>query len=359
MQDRLHALKSSDFANAFYFVAFLFIVIYSLYSLKTLLSSIAIAILIWFLINSFASALIKLPFMNNKVGRFLSIPISLVLIFLTLLQISAFIGSNIAELTASLSGLDTKVLGVIEKYSAMFGLDMTQSLKGIMEQLKITSIINRVLSLFSDLLGNSVQILLYVLFLLLDQRFFPMKLKALFPNEGNREHVNSILSSISENVKLYIMITTLVSFCTGVLTFIICQAFGLEGAGLWGFLAFILNFIPTIGSIIAVIVPTLFAMVQLGDITFALLLIPALGVVQFLLGNILQPRLMGNRLNISQFVVIFSLIAWGALWGTVGMFLSVPLMVILMIIFSQFESTRPLAILISGDGKIISMDNQK
>ncbi len=184
-----------------------------------------------------------------------------------------------------------------------------------------------------------------------------MKMKALFPNDTNREKANNILHSISENIKTYISITTIISLGTGILTYFICELFGLEGAGLWGgFIAFILNFIPTIGSIIAVLTPFFFALVQL-DLTTALFLIPALGIVQFTLGNIIQPRLMGNKLNISQFVVILSLVIWGgAMWGgTIGMFLSVPLMVILMIIFSQFEPTRPMAILISGNGQLIEM----
>ena len=124
-------------------------------------------------------------------------------------------------------------------------------------------------------------------------------------------------------------------------------------AFLWGFIAFVLNFIPTIGSIIAVLIPTIFAFIQLSLISDVLILFTLLIIIQFVLGNIVQPRMMGDKLNISQFVVILSLVIWGAMWGTIVMFLSVPLMVILLIIFSQFESTKKLAILISGDGNIL------
>ena len=129
--------------------------------------------------------------------------------------------------------------------------------------------------------------------------------------------------------------------------------FSLEGAVLWGFIAFVLNFIPTIGSIIAVLIPVIFALIQFPFISDVFILFTFLIIIQFVLGNIVQPRMMGNKLNISQFVVILSLVIWGAMWGTIGMFLSVPLMVILLIIFSQFESTKKLAILISGDGNIL------
>lgn len=351
---QIFTLKGESFSGPFYFTAFLFIIIYSLTKLSTILTSIAIAILIWFLINSLSSKLRLIPILKGKLGEYLAIPLSLIIIFMTLFQVTSFIAANISELTASLAGLDTKIFNAIDKLSITFGVDIKENYSNILQQFSISSIINKTLAIFSTMLGNSIQILLYVLFLLLDQRFFDMKMKALFPNDTNREKANNILHSISENIKTYISITTIISLGTGILTYFICELFGLEGAGLWGFIAFILNFIPTIGSIIAVLTPFFFALVQL-DLTSALFLIPALGVVQFTLGNIVQPRLMGNKLNISQFVVILSLVIWGAMWGTIGMFLSVPLMVILMIIFSQFEPTRPMAILISGNGQLIEM----
>ena len=350
--NHISKLKGENLAGPFYFIAFLYIVIYSLTQLNNILTPIAISILIWFLINSLASKLRLIPALKGKVGEFLVIPLSLVIIFASLFQVTSFIAVNISDLTSTISGLDTKVVATIEKLSSTFGIDIKENYSNYFQEFSISSIINKIVAIFSTILGNAIQILLYVLFLLLDQQYFDMKMKALFPNRENRRKANHILHSISDNIKTYISITTIVSLATGVLTYLICELFGLEGAGLWGFLAFVLNFIPTIGSIIAVVTPFSFALVQL-DLTSALLLIPALGVVQFSIGNILQPKLMGNKLNISQFVVILSLVVWGAMWGTIGMFLSVPLMVILMIIFSQFESTRPLAILISGNGQLI------
>lgn len=350
-------LKSESFAGPFYFIAFLYIVIYSLTQLNTILTSIAISILVWFLINSLASKLRLIPALKGKAGQYLAIPLSLIIIFASLFQVTSFIASNITELTTTISGLDTKLLATIEKISATVGIDIKENYSNYFQEFSISSIINKIVAIFSTILSNAVQILLYVLFLLLDQQYFDMKMKALFPNEENREKANHILHSISDNIKTYISITTIVSLATGTLTYIVCEFFGLDGAGLWGFLAFILNFIPTIGSIIAVLTPFFFALVQL-DLTTALFLIPALGIIQFSIGNILQPRLMGNKLNISQFVVILSLVVWGAMWGTIGMFLSVPLMVILMIIFTQFKSTRPLAILISGNGQLVEMSKK-
>lgn len=348
--------KDSNFAKAFYFLASIFIFVWALNSLSDILTPIAIAVLIWFLINAFAEQIKKISFLNNKVGDYISIPLSLIIIVYLMFEIGSFITSSMFELSSTISLLDSKVIALIEKLSTLTSFDLVTPLQKILQEFSLSMVINKVISAFSNIFSNIVQILLYVLFLLLDQRFFNAKLNALFPNDNHKSKAKHVLTSISKSIKTYISITTIVSLATGFLTYLICQIFSLEGAVLWGFIAFVLNFIPTIGSIIAVLIPTIFALIQFTLISDVLILFVLLISIQFILGNIIQPKMMGNKLNISQFVVILSLVVWGAMWGTIGMFLSVPLMVILLIIFSQFEHTKSLAILISGDGKIVLKD---
>lgn len=347
-------LYNTNFASAFYFFAFMFLVVYTLSSLDTILTPIAIAILIWFLINGLANQIKKLPYFNSNIGELLAIPLSLIFIVMLMLEVGSFIASSMGELGSTIAQLDDKFNILIEKISLSTGFDVSEKFEKIFEQFSIASMLNKVIAAFSSIVSNIMQILLYVLFLLLDQRFFNAKINALFPNYDTRNKAKEVLFSISKTIRMYISITTIISFCTGLLTYFICEAFSLQGAVLWGFIAFILNFIPTIGSIIAVIVPALFALVQFPELSEVLFLVISLAIVQFSIGNIIYPKLMGNKLNISQFVVILSLVIWGAMWGTIGMFLSVPLMMILLIILSQFENTKGLAILISGDGKIFT-----
>ncbi len=347
-------LGNTNFANAFYFFAFMFLVVFSLNSLSNILTPIAIAILIWFLINAFANQIKKLPFLNEKVGELIAIPLSLIFIVYLMIVIGSFIASSMLELSSTISQLDSKVNQLIDKLSLMTSFDLATPLQKFFQEFSLSSVINKVITAFSAIFSNIVQILLYVLFLLIDQRFFAAKLNALFPKKDNRNKAEHVLTSISKGVRTYISITTIISLTTGFLTYLICEMFSLQGAVLWGFIAFVLNFIPTIGSIIAVLIPAIFALIQFTDLTQVLFLCLALVLIQFVIGNIIYPKLMGNKLNISQFIVILSLVVWGAMWGTIGMFLSVPLMMILLIILSQFESTKNLAILISGDGTIIS-----
>ncbi|CAM3856841.1 AI-2E family transporter [Arcobacter cloacae] len=347
-------VKEANFAKAFYFFAFMFLVIYALNSLSSILTPIAIAILIWFLINALATQIKRIPFLSQKVGDIIAIPLSLIIIIYSMVEIGSFIASSMMQLGSTISQLDGKVNSLIEKLSLMTSFDFTTPLQKFFQEFSLSSVINKIIAAFSSIFSNIVQIFLYVLFLLIDQQFFNSKLNALFPKKETRQKANDILNSISKGVKTYIFITTVISLITGFLTYLICEMFSLQGAVLWGFIAFVLNFIPTIGSIIAVLIPMIFALIQFPEISDVLLLSLCLVLIQFVIGNILYPRLMGNKLNISQFVVILSLVVWGAMWGTVGMFLSVPLMMILMITLAQFHSTKNLAILISGDGKILS-----
>lgn len=350
----MEKLGNTNFANAFYFFAFMFLIVFSLNSLSDILTPIAIAILIWFLINAFANQIKKLPFLNEKIGNIIAIPLSLIFIVYSMIEIGSFIASSMLELSSTISQLDNKVNDLIQKISLMTSFDLATPLQKFFQEFSLSSVINKVITAFSAIFSNIVQILLYVLFLLIDQRFFAAKLNALFPKKDNRNKAEHVLTSVSKGVRTYIFITTIISLTTGFLTYLICEMFSLQGAVLWGFIAFVLNFIPTIGSIIAVLIPVIFALIQFTDLSQVLFLCISLILIQFVIGNIIYPKLMGNKLNISQFVVILSLVIWGAMWGTIGMFLSVPLMMILLIILSQFEGTRNLAILISGDGTIIS-----
>ncbi len=139
---------------------------------------------------------------------------------------------------------------------------------------------------------------------------------------------------------------------TGASSYVILLVVGVDFAGFWGFIIFLLNYIPTIGSLLGILLPALLAVVQFATLGPVLAVLIGGGLTQFAIGNLVEPRLMGTSLNISPLVVLISLAVWGSIWGLAGMFLSVPLTMIAMIVFSYFRPTRPIAILISGNGDI-------
>ena len=128
---------------------------------------------------------------------------------------------------------------------------------------------------------------------------------------------------------------------------------GVDYPVFWGFIVFLFNYIPTIGSMLAVAFPAALALVQFDTSSEFFLVVLLLGGLQFLIGNVLEPKLMGSSLNISGIVIMLSLALWGAIWGVVGMVLCVPLTVVTMIICARFPAWRPIAVLLSADGNIV------
>ncbi len=127
---------------------------------------------------------------------------------------------------------------------------------------------------------------------------------------------------------------------------------GLDFAEFWALLIFFLNYIPNIGAIVATAFPSLLALIQFQNWLPFIIITSALTTIQFIVGNLIEPRYLGKSLNLSPLVMLIALAVWGAIWGVIGMFLAVPITVMMIIIFAHFEKTRGLAILLSQDGLI-------
>lgn len=200
---------------------------------------------------------------------------------------------------------------------------------------------------------NMTMIIIYMLFLFLESNQFSQKIDRLEENGSPLIiRLKPIALRINHDFIEYIKIKTISSFTTGFTSFLILSAFGLDFASFWGFLIFLFNYIPTIGSIVAVMFPITLSIIQYDSLAPIIGIIVSLTAVQFLIGNILEPRFFGKTLNLSPLVILFSLGIWGKLWGVVGMFLSVPIMVSINIVLSNFETTKNLAIFLSSDGNI-------
>lgn len=145
----------------------------------------------------------------------------------------------------------------------------------------------------------------------------------------------------------YFQIKTLTSVLIGFVTFTVLYIINIDLAPTFGMLAFFLNFIPFIGSLLSVILPSLFSFIQFLDLFNTISIFLILSIFQILIGNFLETKLMGKTLNISPIVMIIFLSIMGHIWGIAGMFLSVPMLVFMLIIFSNFKSTKDLSIIIS------------
>ena len=209
-------------------------------------------------------------------------------------------------------------------------------------------LVGRMLSGLGGILTNSFLILLTVIFILLEASSFPQKVHAAF---GDPKGTFSQFSKITDAVNNYLAIKTFLSLATGVIVATWVALLGIDFPVIWGLLAFLLNFIPNLGSIIAAVPPVLLGYIQFG-LGRALLVAIGYVVVNVIFGNVVEPKLMGRKLGLSTLVVFLSLVFWGWVWGPVGMLLSVPMTMIVKIALESHPSTRGLSILLDSESSI-------
>ncbi len=162
---------------------------------------------------------------------------------------------------------------------------------------------------------------------------------------GGSEHTELLntYETVQRSIFSYVIIKSIVSLATGFLVYLICFSFDISYALFWGFLAFLLNYIPSVGSIFGSIPPVLMSFIQYDSLQTVFFVLILIALVQFTIGNLIEPKIMGETLRINIVTVIFGLVFWGWMWGVPGMIISVPLLVLIKLIFEQFPSLRVLA----------------
>ena len=236
--------------------------------------------------------------------------------------------------------------------SGWFGIVEPPSIRDVFRQFDLASLITGFAETATRIASNAGVILIYVLFLLIEQRVFARKLSALLPDPDHEASARELLHRIQERIETYVWIKTLTSLLTGGISYVILVSVGVDYAAFWGLVIFMLNYIPTIGSLMGIVFPTLLTIIQFGSLTPFLIVFVLLAGTQVTIGNYVEPRLMGSSLNVSPLVVILSLALWGSIWGIAGMLLCVPFTVIAMIICAHFPQTRKVAQLLSQNGNI-------
>jgi len=197
-------------------------------------------------------------------------------------------------------------------------------------------------SLF-EVLAQTALVLIMMVFLVLEAPEFRRKI-ALGLSVKVSQMVLEATDSIIQRIQSYMITKTAISLATGLGTTVVTLALGIDFPILWGIIAFLLNYVPNVGSVIAVAPPVLLALLQFDTLTRPLICLIGLGSTQFSIGNIVEPKVMGRSLNLSTFVVFVSLIFWGWLWGLIGVILAVPLTSAIKIVCEHIERLRPIAI---------------
>lgn len=311
-------------------------------------------IVVPFLVSAFVAVICFPPLkwlQERRVPQALALLIVICGMGALILLIVALIGSSVTDLTDRWPEYQKRVVTLkteLVNWLDERGIDvLDEAGQEGFDPRRAMQLIGTMLSGVGSVFSNGLMIVLTLIFILLEASGFPAKLSAVF---GGGSGQMAKLEKIQEDVRRYVALKTMLSLCTGVLIGVWLALLGVDYPLLWGFLAFLLNYVPNIGSVIAAIPAVLLALIQ-PELGLAGALYAALGyvVVNGVIGNVIEPRLMGRGLGLSTLVVFLSLVFWGWVLGPFGMLLSVPLTMIVKIALENTEDLRWVAVLLSSE----------
>ena len=314
----------------------------------------AASLIVPFLLSAFI-AIICAPAINSLKARgmpmWLALAIVVILIGLAGAVIISILGGSIHKFSTQLPEYQSRLQDEISRLSVWLnarGISWVgDEVRELINPSIALSYVGKVFNGLGNLLTNGFLIFLTVMFLLFEGVALKYKMQVISGNvdDTQTQQITGFLTSVNK----YMAIKSLTSLATGLLIFFWLWLLDIEYALLWGLTAFILNYIPNIGSIIAAVPAVLLALVTAGPLT-AVWVIAGYLLVNILVGNIIEPKFLGDRLGLSTLVVFLSLVFWGWILGTTGMFLSVPLTMVIKLGLEARPETKWIAVLL-GSGK--------
>ncbi len=296
-------------------------------------------------------AILTLPIMLWLTRRGVPTPLA---IFLAVLADVAIFGMIVLLLTQSVADFQLRLPRYAERFQNLFnswidglearGLPAGEYVTGeLISARAIMDFVGGTLSRVASFLSNALIVILILVFILAEASVFPAKFRAVL---GRKDGDMSRFGKITGEVLEYLLIKTVVSLATGITIGIFAWVMGLDFPVLLGIIGFALNYVPTIGSVIASIPAILLALVQFGGFGPALVVTLGYVIINIIFGNLIEPQLLGRRLGMSTLVVILSLVFWAWVWGPVGALLAVPLTMVVKIMLENTQDLRWVAILL-------------
>lgn len=288
---------------------------------------------------------------RRGVPSMIAIPLVVVVAGALLVGITSILAGSVRHFTRDIgqyeAALDALTVDFVS-FVARFGVDLADTeISDLLTPTAVMGMVRQTLNSVVRMLGRTLIVVITLTFILLEASEIEQKLRVAFgtgPDLGP-------LADVGAQVQRYLLIKSGISLLTGMLAALACRLLGIDFWLLWGLIAFLLNYIPTIGSILAAIPPILLALVQLG-LPEAVGCSIAYLVINVSLGNIIEPRILGHGLGLSPLVVFLSLIFWGWMWGPVGMLLCVPMTAMVQLVLQSNAETRWIAVLLGSPREI-------
>nr|WP_213396026.1 AI-2E family transporter [Yoonia sp.] len=326
------------------------VVLFLLVQARFILISLATAIILFSLTSDVINFIARQRIGPLRIPNAIASIAAMVLIATALLILTSVLLAQINTVLVTTLAYTERAPSAIASMFAWLGEDSQAAIFNAVRSVDASSYLRSAAGQASGITQATVLIILFVGFLFAERIWFDTKLESLIGDKAQALRVRKIIQSIIHRVNYYLLVKTVISGITGAMVYALALAFQLELATALGIITFVLNFIPNIGSIIATGLIALVAHVQFGEPNTTLVIFAIATCIQFLNGNVIDPMLMGRALRLSSFGIILSLAFWGAVWGVPGMFLSVPIMVMLLVVCSHVPQLRPFAILLSREG---------
>jgi len=332
------------------------LIITSLIYFKDLLKPFVMALMVWYLIKALTILIGRIKIGGLPFPRWLCGALSIVIIFGLIQGCINIIATNLAEMALNYTVYQEKLDLFLNEFGNLVGAkNIAESVKSHLGQIDVRGYLSSAISSLSTMIGTIVIVVIYIIFLLLEEVTFSKKIDIIFTDASQRDRVRRLMDEIFTATNKYITLKTYVSLLTGVLSYVVLLLFGVDYAFLWAFIIFLLNYIPYIGSLVATLLPSFFAIVQFGSFWSFVWVFVSIELIQVVVGNYIEPKVMGKSLNLSPLIVMITLSFWGYVWDLLGMFLSVPITSIMLILMAQFPATRAVAIMLTEKGDIDSL----
>ncbi|AKC86756.1 AI-2E family transporter [Pseudoxanthomonas suwonensis] len=327
-----------------------------LYIGRDILVPIVFSVMVMYVILGSARLLARLPVIGPALPMQLHYGLSALVMLGALLLLGWLTMDSVDQLVAQAPHYQSQLVALVQRGASFFGVESEPSWDtirhAVLEHVNPQRLVGSMLLSVTSLLTGLSVVGLYVVFLMVERRHFDAKVDGLTRDPEQGARIRRIVADINGRIGTYLALKTLLSVLLGFASWIVLAAMGVELAPFWALLIGLLNYVPYIGSVLGVLLPVVFALLQFGDLKTTLVLAGALSVVQFLNGNLLDPYLMGNSLNLSPFVILVCLTVWTALWGVPGAFLAVPVTASIVMVLAEFQGSRPIAVLLSQKGEV-------
>lgn len=343
-------MKDAPFLNFVLAVVLILAVGWLLVIGKFILLPLASAMILALMIHAATDALSRIPL----VGRLPAFALRLALLTgfaAVVLLLYSVVASTVDDIVQRTPAYDQNLRDIVARGAAAFHIESGEAWQAIREatidQVDLRQLALTVLGALTSVGVTVLITMVFTIFLLSERKSLGEKLSVALSDRSNTDRSFEALANVRERVSRYLLVKTGINVLIGAISYLIMRFFGLDFALFWALMIGLFNYIPYVGSIVAVAFPVLLSVVQFGELGTTLLLAVVMTAAQIAVGNILEPQVIGRQLNQSPIVVVCALAVWGAIWGIPGAILAVPMTAILAIVLHAFPATRPVSLLLA------------